>query len=466
MTGRILLPDEPVRSLDAYLARGGGRALEEARSAGPEGTIAAIDVAGLRGRGGAGFPTGRKWASIRGGGPELGDRYVVANGAEGEPGTFKDRALMQRNPWQVIEGLAVAAYAVGAVHAYLAVKESFTPQIESLAPALEALAAAGLLGDVPVTLVAGPEEYLFGEETGLLEVIEGEDPLPRLFPPYLYGLFTTRPQFGWSAGIEARAEVGGQGEPASGSNPTLVNNVETLANVPPILARGADWYRGFGSNESPGVAIVTVVGDVVRPGVAEIELGRPLRGVIEEVAGGVADGRELQAALSGVSNAVLVGQQLDAPLSYEGMAEAGSGLGALGYTVFDDTADMVAVAHAVSRFLWVESCGQCPACKFGTGEVTAYLERLLDGSGTDQDVERIAARLRSVTDANRCYLGREEQVVIGSLLQAFPEQFVEYLEGRAHRRRDVTVPKLVDLADGTVVIDHRQARKRPDWTYE
>lgn len=466
MSDEILLPDEPVASLDAYRARGGGRAIEQARALGPDATIAAVEVSGLRGRGGAGFPTGRKWASIRGGGADLGDRYVVANGAEGEPATFKDRALMRANPWQVIEGLAVAAYAVGAAHAYLAVKESFTPQIEALGPALETMASAGLLGDVPVTLVAGPEEYLFGEETGLLEVIEGEDPLPRLFPPYLYGLFTTRPQFGWSAGIDARADVSGRGEPTSGSNPTLVNNVETLANVAPILEHGADWYRAFGTPESPGVAIVTVVGDVVRPAVAEVELGTPLRRVIEDVGGGVASGRHVQAVLSGVANAVLTEDALDTPLAYEAMVAADSGLGALGFTVFDDTADMVAVARAVSRFLWVESCGQCPACKFGTGEVTGYLDRILDGAGTERDVERIGARLRTVTDANRCYLGRQEQVVIGSILRAFPEQFVAHLEGRAERRRDVTVPKLVDLRDGEAILDRRQERKRPDWTYD
>ncbi len=424
-----------------------------------------MSASGLRGRGGAGFPTGRKWASIRAGGAEVGDRYVVANGAEGEPGSFKDRELMVRNAYQVVEGLAVAAFAMDAAGAYLAVKESFTLQIETLSRAMRELSDADLLGEVPISLVAGPDEYLFGEETGLLEVVEGEDPLPRLFPPYLYGLFTTSPQFGWSAGVDARADVPGGEGPEVGSNPTLVNNVETLANVPLILTRGAEWYRSFGTERSPGVALATVVGDVVRPGVGEVELGTPLVEVLEDVGGGLPDDRSVQAVLSGVANPVLTGDLIGTPVAYEEMREAGSGLGALGFIVYDDTADMVAVAHAVSRFLWIESCGQCPACKFGTGEVTAYLERILIGKGTEHDIELIGARLDTVTDANRCFLGREEQIVIRSLLRAFPGQFVAYLEGTAGPWEPVPIPKIDDLVAGEVLLDRRHARKQADWTF-
>jgi len=457
----VLLPDEPLTSLDEYVdGFDGGQGLIRARELGPDGVAETIERSGLRGRGGAGFPTGRKWASIRAGGSQVGDRYAVANGAEGEPGTFKDRMLMRRNPYQVVEGLAISAAVVDAVGAYLAVKASFEPEIEALSRALREMSEAGLVGDVPITLVTGPEEYLFGEEKALLEVIEGEDPLPRLFPPYIYGLFTAMPQMGWSAGTDFSPD----GVAVPSSNPTLVNNVETLTNVVPILGHGADWYRGFGTHESPGVAIATVVGDVQHAGVAEIELGAPLREIIDRIGGGPRPGRTIKAVLSGVASGVITARNLDVPVTYEDLVRIDSGLGSLGFTVYDDTADMVSVARSVSRFLYVESCGQCPACKFGTGEVTAYLDRIANGEGVDHDVEVIGARLDTVTDANRCFLGAQEQAVIGSLLRQFPEEFAAHLEGAAPAP-EVPVAKLVDIRDGVATYDERQARKRPDWTY-
>jgi NADH:ubiquinone oxidoreductase subunit F (NADH-binding) len=457
----VLLPDAPLRSLDEYVdGFDGGQGILQARELGPDGIVETIERSGLRGRGGAGFPTGRKWASILTGGREVGDHYAVGNGAEGEPGTFKDRMLMRRNPYQVVEGLAIAAGTVDAVGVYLAVKASFEPEIEALTRALREMSEAGLVGDVPITLVTGPEEYLFGEEKALLEVIEGEDPLPRLFPPYIHGLFTAMPQMGWSAGTDLSSD----GVEVPSSNPTLVNNVETLANVVPILGRGADWYRSMGTAESPGVAICTVVGDVQHAGVAEVELGTSLREVIDRIGGGPRPGRAIKAVLSGVANGVITAQHLDAPMSYEGLAKVDSGLGSVGFIVYDDTADMVAVARAVSRFLYVESCGQCPACKFGTGEVTAYLDHIAAGEGTDHDVEVVGARLDTVTDANRCYLGAQEQILIGSLLRQFPEEFAAHLEG-ADPAPEVPVAKLVDIRDGIAVYDERQGRKRPDWTY-
>jgi NADH-quinone oxidoreductase subunit F len=457
-----LLPDAPVESLDEYLAGGGGRGVARAAELGPEGVLDTLTRSGLRGRGGAGFPTGAKWSSIRAGGPATGDRYVVANGAEGEPGTFKDRALMATNPYQVIEGVEIAARTLGAVGAYVAVKASFEPQIEALGRAVSEMADAGLVGSVPITLVTGPDEYLFGEEKALLEVIEGEDPLPRFFPPYIYGLFTTQPQMGWSAGVDlSLASV-----QMPSSNPTLVNNVETLANVPVILDRGVEWHRSLGTHESPGVAIATVVEDTQRAGVGEIELGTSLREVIDRLGGGPRPGHQVKAVLSGVANPVLTGpDQLDTSVSYEGMAAAGSGLGACGFIVYDESADMVAVARAISRFLYVESCGQCPPCKWGTGEITSRLDQLLAGEGTEHDVGVIGATLVRVTDANRCYLGEQEQRVVGSLLRAFPEEFVAYLEQTASPPRRARVPKIVDIVDGVAVYDERQDRKRPDWTY-
>ncbi len=465
----VLLPDRAVTSLADYLARRrGGQAISRARELGPGGTVKEVSLSGLRGRGGGGYPTGRKWAGLRNDAAGSGDRFVVANGAEGEPGTFKDRAILRADPYQVVEGLAVAALTVGARAAYLCVKEKFTTEIRRVTVALEEMAAAGLTGDIPITLVAGPDHYLYGEEKGLLSAIEGDAPLPRLLPPYVHGLFATGPQLGWSA----RPQAYGYGpddpnddDDLGHSNPTLVNNVETLADVTHILARGPEWHRSRGTSESPGALVVTVVGDVRRPAVAEVELGCPLGEVIEELSGGPAPGRTIKAVFSGVANGVIRGDQLDAPLSYEALAAIGSGLGSAGFIVYDDTADMVSVARLFSRFLYVESCGQCPACKFGTGEITSYLERIEAGLGSEVDVEIIGRRLETVTDANRCYLPVEEQLVIGSILREFPEDVAAHLESRWPAERTYELPKIDDLVDGRVVYDPRQGAKQPDWTY-
>jgi NADH-quinone oxidoreductase subunit F len=460
MEPHLLLPERPLESVDDYVAAGGGRALARQRERGAEWVLDELDRSGLRGRGGAGFPSGRKWRSVVSGGAALGDRYVAANGAEGEPGTFKDRPLLRANPYRVLEGLSIAANVVGAREAFIAVKASFHREVVALERAMREMADADLLCDAPLTLITGPEEYLFGEEKGLLEVIEGNEPLPRWLPPYIHGLFATTPQEGWSAGpgrIDDDIE-------RVGSNPTLVTNVETLANVPAIITRGADWFRTMGTSATPGPLLCTVVGDVVRAGTAEIEPGTPLRDVIQQVGGGPRPGRTVKAVLSGVSNPALTAAELDVPVSYEGLEAAGGGLGSAGFIVYDDTRNMVAVARMASRFLYVESCGQCRACKLGCGEITRALDRIAEGTGTDHDIEAMGERLAGVTDQNRCYLGTEEQRLISSLLRRFPEDFASELEG-APLAEELPVPKIVDIDDGVAVYDDNQLRKQPDWTY-
>jgi NADH-quinone oxidoreductase subunit F len=454
-----LLPDDPFDSLEAYVADGGGQALALARERGPEWTLDQLDRAGLRGRGGAGFPTGRKWRSVYDSGPELGDHFAVVNGAEGEPGTFKDRPLMRTNPYQVIEGLSVAATVVGARDAFVAVKASFTREIDALERGLREMAEADLLCDAPITLIAGPEEYLFGEEKALLEVIEGNDPLPRWLPPYLHGLFARTPQEGWGTGNEPTDDPN-----LVGSNPTLVNNAETLAHVPLILARGAEWFRSIGTHDTPGPLLCTVVGDVEHAGYAEIAPGMTLREVIDHVGGGVRDGRAAKAVLSGVSNRVLTADDLDAPVSYEGLEAAGGGLGSAGFIVYDEMRSALSVARMVSRFLYVESCGQCRACKFGCGEITRRLDKIAESRGEPLDFEVIGERLRDVTSQTRCFLAEEEQRVISSLLVKFPEDFAAEMEG-APPVETLPVPKLVDIRDGVAIYDERQQHKQPDWTY-
>jgi NADH:ubiquinone oxidoreductase subunit F (NADH-binding) len=451
----VVLPEQPILDLEGFLASGGGEGLRAARALGPSGTVDEVTASGLRGRGGAGFPTGAKWTSVRAAGS--GRRYAVANGAEGEPATFKDRTLMRRDPYRVVEGVAIAALAVGASEAYIGVKRSFTREVALLRRAVVELGEAGVLADLTVSIAEGPDEYLFGEEKALLEVIEGRDPLPRTLPPWQHGLFATV-SIGWEAGTEP-----GLASPVS--NPTLVNNVETLATAAHVLAKGATWYRSFGTPSSPGTLIATVVGDVAHPGVHEVELGTPFSALLEQC-GGARPGRTFRAALSGVSNPVLPAAEFDVPLTYEDFAARGTGLGAAGFVVYDDTADMLSVAREVSRFLSVESCGQCPPCKTGSVGITELLTSIEQGTGTDADLGEINAFLLSVTDANRCYLGTEEQQVVASILRTFPADVAARLEGAPASDRVANIPLVKDiLDDGTVVYDERHLTKRPDWTY-
>jgi NADH:ubiquinone oxidoreductase subunit F (NADH-binding) len=329
------------------------------------------------------------------------------------------------------------------------------------------MTAGGLLGDVPLTIVEGPDEYLFGEEKALLEVIEGKPPLPRLFPPYQQGLFATGIQMGWEAQPhEAGALSGVQAEEHPDPHATLVNNVETLSNVPHILDKGADWFRGFGTEQSPGILVVTVVGDVVHAGVAEVEMGVSLRDALDAVGGGPRPGRTIKAVFSGISNPVLTTRHLDTPLTYEDFAAIGNGLGAAGFIVYDDSTSMVEVARLLSRFLAVESCGQCPACKLGNGEIADHLDAIAHGNGNESDIEIIGRYLRTVTDGNRCALPQETQNVIGGLLTQFPEEFVVGIEGGSGlAARGLQMPKLIDIVDGQAIYDERYQYKQMDWTY-
>ena len=385
MARTILLNGETLDSLGAYRAMGGGEALGIASRIGPDAVIKAVRDAGLRGRGGAGFPTGVKWAGLRS--AEGLRKFVVCNAAEGEPGTFKDRWLIRSNPYQLLEGLAVAAFAVGAERIIIGIKEKFGVEVTRLRVAAGEMEAAGLLGDIAVDLVLGPDDYLFGEEKGLLEVIEGRDPLPRLYPPYVVGLFAE----------------GDQG------NPALVNNVETLSNIPHIVRNGSDWFRSFGTDDSAGTMVFTIGGDVRWEGVVELEMGTPLSFLIYAVGQGFGAGRRPKLITSGVSNRPLALRDIDTPLDFASMRALGSGLGSGGFVAYDDTVCVVQVAAALSAFLWRGSCGQCPPCKLGTEAITERFTRLAVGRGTVSDVEDAAAWILRVTDSNRCGLGAGQQ---------------------------------------------------------
>jgi NADH-quinone oxidoreductase subunit F len=439
----VPLLDRAPRSFDDYASGGGGRGLEIALGAGPEAVIDEVARSGLRGRGGAGFPTGEKWRSIRSTG--TGTRFAVCNGAEGEPATFKDRTLFRTNPYQVLEGLAIAAYAVGAERAYFGLKESFAQEVQAVDRALREMREADALGPVAIELVLGPDLYLFGEETGLEEVIEDRPPLPRIARPFMFGLFAAPPN----------------------DNPTLVNNVETLANIPHILAEGSDWLRSSGTDTSPGTMLFTVCGDVRQEGVFELPLGTPLRYLVEDLAGGPPEGRTFKAFFPGSSNTVLAPTELDVPLDFDSMRQVGSGLGSAGFAAFDDSACMVRAAHLYSRFLYVESCGQCPACKFGTGETTRLLAEVESEGGSAQGLESILIRAKGSTDGQKCALPTGESLLIQSLVQVFASEFSSHIGHVCPLPRELTFHKIIDWDGATerFVYDQNYEWKQPDWTY-
>lgn len=437
-----LLPDEPVTDLEAYLGFEGGDGLAAAVQLAPEQVVAAVRAAGLRGRGGAGFPTGTKWASVVATAREAGGQvYLVVNGAEGEPGTYKDRALLTFNPFQVLEGALIALHATGAQVAYVGIKERSAAAVRCLAAALDAVQEAGWSGADRVELTPGPDEYLFGEEKAMLEVIEGKLPMPRILPPYEQGLFATM----------------------ASPNPTVVNNVETLANVPGIVAHGPAWFRQVGTETSPGTMIFTVVGDVESPGVYELPLGTPLSTLLVDVAGAA----DIKAVYSGTSNSVITPDLLDVPLGFDEFAQASIGLGSGGFIVYDQAHCIVRVVAALSHFLMIESCGQCLACKLGSTAITELLNKIDRGDGEEDDIEAILQRCTTVTDGNRCYLPVGEQLTVGSTVHAFADEFSAHLRRGCPSTRESAVPKIerFDHATGEVAFDPDYQRKRPDWSY-
>jgi NADH-quinone oxidoreductase subunit F len=392
------------KTLAGYRRTGGYAALENAvGSMTPEDVIGLIDDSGLTGRGGAGFPTGRKWRAVRD--AEGGPKTVVCNADEGEPGCFKDRALMDHDPHAVLEGMALACFATGAERAFLYLRYEY-PETEGLLEgAIHEAEAAGILGEdvfgsghaIHIHLRRGAGAYICGEETSLLNSLEGQHPFPRNRPPYPV-----------THGYEG--------------TPTAVNNVETLASVPPIVARGADWYRSLGMGDHAGTKVISLSGDIARPGNYEAPLGLPLSTLLNEWAGGCADGRSIRAVtMAGLSGGFLAGEDLDVTLDEPSIRSKASFLGAGGIMVFDDTRDMIEVAHMAMEFFAEESCGKCFPCRIGTQRLT---ERLAGDAGPAE----LAAWLDEVADLNKtmketsaCGLGQAAPLITESLLRYFPE---------------------------------------------
>jgi NADH-quinone oxidoreductase subunit F len=306
--------------------------------------------------------------------------------------------------------------------------------------------------------VAGSDRYLLGEETALLEVLVGRPPFPRIAPPYRAGAEPVGEDTVSRAGTEL-ADPDGTTPAAA----TLVNNVETMANVPAILRDGPDAFRSLGTAESPGTIVCTVSGCTERDGVGEYELGTPLREVIDELGGGVVGGR-IVAVLSGTANPLLPAAALDAPLSWEGLRDAGGGLGSAGFIVIDDETDIVAVAEGVSRFLSVESCGQCTPCKQDGEALTEVLDRCRASSPNGGDHDRLARLADRVTQGARCFLAQQHQVVVQSLLERFPDALAAHLDGRADPAEPFPVLPIREIVDGRAVLERDELDVEPDWT--
>jgi len=398
--------DEPgLNTIDVYKRLGGYRALERAyRGMDSEEVLLELEASGLRGRGGAGFAMGKKASFLPRG--EM-RKYLCCNADESEPGAFKDRELMQKNPHQLIEGIAIAALAAGAQQAFIFIRGEYDLQGDILDAAVAEAYAAGYLGQnilgsrCPLELVVhrGAGAYICGEETALLDALEGKRGNPRLKPPFpaVQGLY---------------------------GGPTLINNVETLANVPHIVANGAEWFKGFGTEQSPGTKVVSVSGCVQRPGNYEVELGIPTRELIFDLAGGPEEGHEVKAFYPGGSSSpVLTADDLDLPYSFEAMAEAESMLGSGSIIVADERVSIPEMALRTARFYHHESCGKCTPCREGTNWTVKMLERVVAGEATPMDFEVITSVQDNIIGNCLCVLGDSMAMPVGAMVRKFRDEF-------------------------------------------
>ena len=396
---------EGLEGLEAYRSRGGYEAAGRLGELSPQEVIARVEASGLRGRGGAGFPAGRKLALTLEC-PET-PHYVVMNGGEDEPGSHKDRVLMENVPHLLLEGIVLAAYAVQAEKAYLYINRGYEAATRALETAMGEAREAGYWGEdiagsgfgVDLVTVAAPSNYVAGEDTAALEVIEGKDPLPRQKPP-----------FPVTAGLFGK--------------PSLVNNVETLANLAPIVARGPEWFRSFGTGESPGTMIFSLGDEMERPGVYELPLGTPLRHLVEECGGGLKDGKRIKAILpGGPSSGFLRRESLDVPLDHDSLREAGSSIGCGVVKVLTEDDSVLDELARIADFFARESCGQCPACRMETNMLVALLKKVQDGQGNDALVEQFGKVIAFNKGKGFCSLINMPGPPIESALRLFPEEF-------------------------------------------
>jgi NADH-quinone oxidoreductase subunit F len=397
--------DQPgLHTLDVYRReRGGYEMLAGALEMEPADVLAQLQASGIRGRGGAGFAMGTKASFLPKGDM---DKYVVCNADESEPGTFKDRELMQKNPHLLIEGICIAAHAVGANKAFIFIRGEYDYVATILEQALEEAKAADVIGSLELWVHRGAGAYICGEETALLDALEGKRGNPRLKPPFpaVQGLY---------------------------KGPTLINNVETLMNAPLIMRMGGEEYAKIGTERSTGTKVVSVSGNVTRPGNYEIVLGTPTREIIYDLAGGPGDGRSIKFFFPGGSSApVLPGtdEYLDLPYDFDSMAKAGSMLGSGAIIVVDDTIPVVDVAMKTAKFYRHESCGKCTPCREGTNWTVKMLERIDNGEATPMDLDIMASICDQIIGNCLCVLGDAMAMPIASMIKHFREEFEAHID--------------------------------------
>jgi NADH-quinone oxidoreductase subunit F len=407
------IPD--IDQLDVYRKHGGFDALKAAVTGKtPQEVVDIVKAAGLRGRGGAGFPAGVKWGFLS---ANVFPRYVVANADESEPGTFKDRELLEHNPYQFLEGVAICCYAAQAETAYVYCRGEFWDLAHELERKIAALHDAKLLGkgifgtdfNLNIYVHLGAGAYICGEETALLESLEGKLGQPRLRPP-----------FPAAEGLYAK--------------PTVVNNVETLSNLPPILARGADWYRSIGTEKSPGPKIFCLSGHIEKPGNYELPLGTTFRELIFKHGGGIAGGRTIKAILPAGASAPLLlatDEVLDTPMDYESVPKVGSQLGSASVIVMDDTVDIAWLSSKTTNFFKHESCGKCTPCREGTFWMNNILTRIMEGRAKAEDIDLLEAVANGMTGKCLCALGEFSVMPVLSGLKLFRSDFESHIgDGR------------------------------------
>ncbi len=400
--------------IDDYISRDGYKALVTILTEmTPQDVIKQITESGLRGRGGGGYPTGLKWGTVA---KAVGDlKYVICNGDEGDPGAFMDRSVLESDPQRVIEGMAIAAYAVGASKGYVYVRAEYPLAVQRLTACLRDARRRGLLGnnicntpfnfDVEIRLGAGA--FVCGEETALIASIEGKRGMPKPRPPYpaVSGLW---------------------------GHPTLINNVETFANVAPIIRKGAKWFSSVGTEKSKGTKVFALTGKITNTGLVEVPMGISLRQIIEGIGGGVPDGHKFKAVQTGgPSGGCIPDEHLDIEVSYESLIQAGSMMGSGGMIVMDDTSCMVNVARFFVEFCMTESCGKCIPCRAGTAQMYTLLTRICTGAGTMDDLDLLVDLCGTIKETSLCGLGQTSPNPVLSTLRYFRNEYLEHIQ---HKR--------------------------------
>jgi NADH-quinone oxidoreductase subunit F len=402
------------RGFDGWVNRGGYQGLRKALGMTREAIVEEMKASGLRGRGGAGFPTGLKWSFM----PKEVTRphYLLCNADESEPGTFKDREIMRWTPHALIEGCTIASYAIGAEQCYIYIRGEFTEPLAVMSAAVEEAYAKGALGSnvfgsgkrIDMVIHRGAGAYICGEETAMMNSLEGKRGNPRIKPPF-----------------PAVAGVFGM--------PTTINNVETLAAVPHILVRGAPWYKGLclGNPKSTGTKLISICGHVQRPGNYEVTMGTPVREILYDMAGGPRPGRTFKAVIPGGSSVPIMTTQEaeEALFDYEGIVAKGSMLGSAGMIVMDDTTDMVYQIWRLAKFYAHESCAQCTQCREGTAWTTRILERILSGKGKQEDFQLLLDLSENMTGKTICVLSDSCAAPVVSGIQKFRSEFEAYIAG-------------------------------------